>query len=90
MHYLFWWNHGGVHMTKAGVATFKAGKEFWVLVFPSSHAAEAALNDRSVHRYLRVTHIPAARRGNVVLTDRVRVSKADWNRWTAALSRVGR
>lgn len=77
-------------MSPSGVPGFIQVKNFYVLVFRSSTAAKAALADRSVQRYLRVSQIPAARRGNVVLTDKVPVTKADWRRWTAALSRVGR
>ncbi|HTS74186.1 MAG TPA: hypothetical protein VMG74_10790 [Gaiellaceae bacterium] len=88
VHYLYWARGGGVHKTPKGF-TIRSAKEFYVLVFRTAGEAQAALRDRSVRRYLRVSHIPAARRGNVVLSDKVPVSRGDWRRWTAALSRVG-
>ena len=78
--YLWWAKDGGIIKGKLVAAT-----GFYVLVFRSSNAAAAALNDPRVVHYLRISHIPAARPGNVVLTNKVPVSATDWQRWMAVL-----
>jgi hypothetical protein len=74
---------------RKGLSEARGGDGFNVLLFRSSKAAAAALSDRRVVRYFRAGHIPAVRRGNVVLANKAPINLTDLRRWTAVLQAVG-